>query len=318
YMNNEIKNQIIKSATAILCVAALSITSVQTVDKLVEAKASLGTSTASVEENTPVADNGSDVSSNENNTVDTQNEVADDTQENTDNTAADESSDTQSSDTGSSTGSKSDAPKNNSSKSDNTKKASSNIPSSKAEIINYCNTALNKAKAAKVGYSKKFVRKGGDNLPSAVAKIIAADKNTTMKKGSNDIIDDFPAAGYSWSSKLRENDVASATLTQSGQYYDIVLKLGKETNPGKGESSSYGRVMSVIDANDAKGMLPGIKSINMSYHDGYVKARVDSKTGKLVSAEFSATADIEASVAVFGDLKANNLISTETFTNIIW
>ena len=43
-------------------------------------------------------------------------------------------------------------------------------------------------------------------------------------------------------------------------------------------------------------MVPGIKSINMNYHDGYVYAKVDSKTGKLVAAEFSAAADIQASL----------------------
>lgn len=191
----------------------------------------------------------------------------------------------------------------------------SDVPQSKAEIVSYCNNALNNAKASKVGYTKTFVRKGGDNLPSVVAKVIAQNKTTTAKKGSDDIKDDFPAAGYSWSSKLRESDVESATLKQNGQYYEITLKLGTETNPAKGEASKYGRVMSVIDANDAKDMLPGIKTINMVYHDGYVYVKVDSKTGRLVKAEFSAAANISASIAVIGDLKADNLISTETFTD---
>lgn len=191
----------------------------------------------------------------------------------------------------------------------------SDVPQSKAEIISYCNNALNNAKASKVGYTKTFVRKGGDNLPSVVAKVIAQNKTTTAQKGNAKIVDDFPAAGYSWSSKLRETDVESAVLKQNGQYYEITLKLGTETNPAKGEASKYGRVMSVIDANDAKDMLPGIKSINMVYHDGYVYAKIDSKTGRLVKAEFSASANISASIAVIGDLKADNLISTETFTD---
>ena len=192
---------------------------------------------------------------------------------------------------------------------------------SKAEIISYCNTALNKAKAAKVGYNKKMVRevKGStDGISPSLIKLVAANKSTTMKKGSADIKDDFPAAGYDWSSKLREQDVASATLKKNGKYYEIRLTLGKEKNPAKGEASSYGRVMSVIDAAEAGNMVPGIKSINMNYHDGYVYAKVDSTTGKLVSAEFSAAADIQAKISIFGDVSVKDVVSTETFTNIVW
>ena len=192
---------------------------------------------------------------------------------------------------------------------------------SKAEIISYCNTALNKAKAAKVGYNKKMVRevKGStDGISPSLIKLVAANKSTTMKKGSADIKDDFPAAGYDWSSKLREQDVASATLKKNGKYYEIRLTLGREQNPAKGEASSYGRVMSVIDAAEAGNMVPGIKSINMNYHDGYVYAKVDSTTGKLVSAEFSAAADIQAKISIFGDVSVKDVVSTETFTNIVW
>ena len=200
-------------------------------------------------------------------------------------------------------------------------KPSGNKEMSKAEIINYCNTALNKAKAAKVGYNKKMVRevKGStDGISPSLIKLVAVNKNTTMKKGSDNIKDDFPAAGFEWSSKLREQDVVNATFKTSGQYYEIRLTLGKEQNPAKSEKSSYGRVMSVIDAAEAGKMVPGIKSINMNYHDGYVYAKVDSKTGKLVAAEFSAAADIQADIKIFGSVSVKDIVSTETFTNIVW
>ena len=170
-------------------------------------------------------------------------------------------------------------------------------------------------------YNKKMVRevKGStDGISPSLIKLVTANKSTTMKKGSDDIKDDFPAAGYSWSSKLREQDITNATLKQNGKYYEIRLTLGNEKNPAKGEASSYGRVMSVIYAAEAGNMVPGIKSINMSYHDGYVYAKIDSTTGKLVSAEFSAAADIQASIAIFGDVAVKDIVSTETFTNIVW
>lgn len=293
----------------------MSVASVQSVDKYVEAQKALTADSASTSDSVDTEIGGVDDS---NASSDTSAEQAGG--EETADTADSDSASADSDSTGgsSSSGNSSSSGSGSSGSVKTTAKANGSVPSSKAEIINYCNTALNNAKAAKVGYTKTFVRKGGDNLPSVVAKVIAQNKTTTAKKGSDDIIDDFPAGGFSWSSKLRESDCESATLTQSGNYYDILIKIKPEKNPGKGEASSHGRVMTVIDAEEAGKMVPGIKSINMSYHNGYVKARVDSKTGKLVSAEFSAAADIEASIAVLGDLKADNLVSTESFSNIVW
>lgn len=314
-MSNETGKQLIKSATAVLCVAGICISAIISTNKVADtikstaAPSSSQQSEAVFEDNgvptdEPIADNGS--------TGEAVTDAA-----GTEQTDAAQPAESQSS----SAGSSSSQGGSTASGSQSAAKPSTNKEMSKAEIINYCNTALNKAKSAKVGYNKKMVRdvKGStDGISPSLIKLVAANKSTTMKKGSADIKDDFPAAGYDWSSKLREQDVATATIKTNGQYYEIRLTLGKEQNPAKGEASSYGRVMSVIDAAEAGNMVPGIKSINMSYHDGYVYAKVDSKTGRLVSAEFSAAADIQAKIAVFGDVSVKDIVSTETFTNIVW
>ncbi len=312
-MSNETGKQLIKSATAVLCVAGICISAIISTNKVADTiKATAASSQvqqgdssigdSSIPTNEPIIDN--------NTNTDAPTDAA-----GTDQTDAAQPDSTQPDGSGSSqTGS-------GTSGTPSAAKPSSSKEMSKAEIINYCNTALNKAKAAKVGYNKKMVRevKGStDGISPNLIKLVAADKSTTMKKGSDDIKDDFPAAGFDWSSKLREQDVAKATIKTSGQYYEIRLSLGKEQNPAKGEKSSYGRVMSVIDAVEAGNMVPGIKSINMSYHDGYVYAKVDSKTGKLVAAEFSAAADIQADIRIFGNIAVKDIVSTETFTNIVW
>lgn len=312
--NKIIANQMIKAATAVVCAAALCFSISSSVGKMsdamvksAEASAKSGASQSSSES---YSDSSSDTVSS-----DSISDSSTDTE-----TPADSSSDT-SSDTTSDSSASADTGNAGSAveaKTEAAKKDPNGTPQSKAEIIAYCNKALNDAKAAKVGYTKTFVRKGGDNLPSIVSSVIAQNKTTTAKKGDAKIVDDFPAAGFEWSSKLRESDVKSADLKTNGQYYEITLKLIDETNPAKGEASSYGRVMSVIDANDAKEMVSAVKTINMNYHDGYVYAKVDSKTGKLVKAEFSAAADINATLSIIGDLSAQNLISTETFTDIQW
>lgn len=312
-MTNETGKQLIKSAAALLCVASICVSAIISTNKIATmikdtaVPASVQTGDASQDDGVPsdgIIDGG------------TGSEVVTDAN-GTEQTEASQDGDNQapSADTGSSQNS------STGSSSKSTTKKTANSAMSKAEIISYCNTALNKAKAAKVGYNKKMVRevKGStDGISPSLIKLVAANKSTTMKKGSADIKDDFPAAGYDWSSKLREQDVASATLKKNGKYYEIRLTLGRERNPAKGEASSYGRVMSVIDAAEAGNMVPGIKSINMNYHDGYVYAKVDSTTGKLVSAEFSAAADIQAKISIFGDVSVKDVVSTETFTNIVW
>lgn len=312
-MTNETGKQLIKSAAALLCVASICVSAIISTNKIATmikdtaVPASVQTGDASQDDGVPSdgiidGDTGSEVVTDANGTEQTE-------------ASQDGDNQAPSADTGSSQNS------STGSSSKNTTKKTANSAMSKAEIISYCNTALNKAKAAKVGYNKKMVRevKGStDGISPSLIKLVAANKSTTMKKGSADIKDDFPAAGYDWSSKLREQDVASATLKKNGKYYEIRLTLGREQNPAKGEASSYGRVMSVIDAAEAGNMVPGIKSINMNYHDGYVYAKVDSTTGKLVSAEFSAAADIQAKISIFGDVSVKDVVSTETFTNIVW
>lgn len=314
-MSNETGKQLIKSATAVLCVAGICISAVISTNKVADMIKATATSSQVQEGGSSY--NGDSIPTDEpiidNNTgTDTVTDAA-----GTDQTDAAQPDSTQAGDTGSGSSQTGSGTSGNKAAT----KPSASKQMSKAEIINYCNTALNKAKAAKVGYNKKMVRevKGStDGISQNLIKLVATNKSTTMKKGSDDIKDDFPAAGFEWSSKLREQDVANATIKKSGQYYEIKLTLGKEQNPSKGEKSSYGRVMSVIDAAEAGKMVPGIKSINMSYHDGYVYAKVDSKTGKLVAAEFSAAADIQADIRVFGNVSVKDIVSTETFTNIVW
>ena len=315
-MNNETRKQLIQSVTAVLCVAGVCISAISVTDKVAEMIKTTAVP-ASVQQNGVYEEIGD---------VPTDGDIAEipvDGEPVTDAEVAEQGDTAQTSGetSGTDNGTASSSGSSSSSDTASTTKKTSNVPQTKAEILNYCNTALNKAKAAKIGYNKKMVRevKGStDGISPSLIKLVTANKSTTMKKGSDDIKDDFPAAGYSWSSKLREQDITNATLKQNGKYYEIRLTLGNEKNPAKGEASSYGRVMSVIDAAEAGNMVPGIKSINMRFHDGYVYAKIDSTTGKLVSAEFSAAADIQASIAIFGDVAVKDIVSTETFTNIVW
>ncbi len=201
-----------------------------------------------------------------------------------------------------------------------TSKNESSDPKTTAEIISYCNEALNAVKTKKAGYTKRAVMQVNGNvagLPQWLVSIFQNDETKTLAKGESKN-DDFPVAGYEWSSKLREQDVASATIKKNGTEYEIMIKLGNEKNPKKGTSSSYGRAMSVIDAGEAADLVPGLKSVDMLYHDGYIHAKIDSETGRLTYAEISATADASANISLLGEVKAEDIKSIETYTNFVW
>ena len=195
----------------------------------------------------------------------------------------------------------------------------STAPKTKAQVIAYLNDALNAVKANRPGFTKAYKRDAsGDitGLPGWLSNIIRQNETKTYQKGT-DYTDIFPAAGYSWSSRLRESDVTKFSIEENGKYYDIRVDLGNETNPTPGETSSYGRCMSVVTVSSAES-IPGIKNVSMQYHNGYVTARVDAETNRIVRCAFSAAADVQASVAVLGDISVSDIVSTETFTDFVW
>ena len=197
--------------------------------------------------------------------------------------------------------------------------AESTAPKTKAEVIAYLNDALNAVKANRPGFTKAYKRDAtGDisGLPGWLSSIIRQNETKTYQKGT-DYTDIFPAAGYSWSSRLRESDVTKFSIEENGKFYDIRVDLGTETNPTPGETSSYGRCMSVVTVSSAES-IPGIKNVSMNYHDGYVTARVDSETNTIVRCTFSAAADVQATVSILGDVSVSNIVSTETFTDFVW
>lgn len=195
----------------------------------------------------------------------------------------------------------------------------SSAPQTKAQAIALVNTAVNAVKSGKAGFRKVYKRDAaGDitGLPGWLKDIIHKDETSSSAKGA-DCTDTFPAAGYSWSSRLRESDVVSYTVKEENGYTVIRLNLGKEHNPTPGETSSYGRCMSVVTVDSAES-IPGISNVSMDYHDGYLQAKIDAETGRVVECTFSAAADVSAKVTIIGDISVKNIVSTETFSDFVW
>ena len=115
-------------------------------------------------------------------------------------------------------------------------------PKTTAEIVAYYNKAANKLKTDKPGYTKKYTMRqfpgsqatlGKATVPSWLVKLISKNETTTVNKGSSSN-DTYPAAGFSWASKLTAQYVQSATCKKSGSTYQIKIVLKDETNPQRG------------------------------------------------------------------------------------
>ncbi len=192
-----------------------------------------------------------------------------------------------------------------------TAKPTSSKPSTKTEIVNYFNTAMNNVKSGAKSVKQHSVVNylagtpvisqgllgiyntlGGDAWLDKMLRDNSA--GTATYSGSN-IKAKFPVEGQSWSSKLSSSDVSSATCTESNGIYTIKIKTVADS---KSSSVSYGqghnpKVFTVPLPGTINENIPGIAkglvgNASMNYPSGTVTIKVDVKTGKVLSAEYDA------------------------------
>lgn len=185
--------------------------------------------------------------------------------------------------------------------------AAAKAPQTKAEIVAYFNTAINKvkpsAKSVTQNYSKISLA-GPTTLPSAVSGILrllgGADKfiGDQLAKNSDTskhTIDKsaFPVETESWSSKLTEADVKSATCTESNGVYTITITTVAD---GKTDSVKHGqghapKAFNVVLPGVVNDNIPGVAAgmvgtASMNYPSSTVKVTVDAKTGQVKTANY--------------------------------
>lgn len=177
----------------------------------------------------------------------------------------------------------------------------------KAEIINLFNNAANgaktNAKSIKQNYSKNAQVTGielkNKTLAGLADSLIAANVGEDESKHDvtytgTDKEKNFPVAGQSWASKLTEADVKSAEIKESGNTYNVVIKLVDDTQDNlKAGEGHAGKAISLITKEQ---IVEGAGSVGMAVieensikvrHSGAViKATVDKATGKLKAANY--------------------------------
>lgn len=309
------KQTIIQCVTALVCVIAVSITAVNCVGNISSAKveaakasASSGSVSGDVSAD-PSVDPSGDVAADPSGDV-VADPSGDVTADPSGDVTADPSGDVTaapSASGSSSTGSSSST--SGSSSTGSSSSTASKIPSSKADIAAYYNTAINKVISSKAGFSKKRVTSLSNLDGGALLKmdIVVNEVNKFLGVGTVDYKNTKGKAGEMSKASLTANDITSATCKQSGDNYVITMTLkngtSKASGSGASDTNAIGRTgvycgtgdKTAFDYKNASNIHTGINNIDNGGVESVVEdnknvkvtATVNSKTGNLVSLNIS-------------------------------
>ena len=188
--------------------------------------------------------------------------------------------------------------------------ASGNASSwTKAQTVEYFNKAVNGVKSGAKTVNQKEVTNylaGATTITSGIKSIynmLGGDEwlDGMLKDNSQgaasyegaDITAKFPVEGQTWSSKLTEADVSSATCTEANGVYTIEIKTvadAKSDNVKIGEGHAP-KAFNVILPGVVNDNIPGIAknmvgTAAMDYPESTVKITVDVATGHVLTAEY--------------------------------
>ncbi len=187
------------------------------------------------------------------------------------------------------------------------KGSSKGKPETKAEIIEYFNTASNKVKTdaksvtkdKEENYQAQDINLGAlGALQGAISGLIndnmgvneeQSGRTGTTVADKNAI---YPVENEAWSSKLTVDDIADATCTENNGVYTITIKvkndeLATEYAHGTGH---HGKAFNIVmpqtikDNAGVAGSLLG--SLKVGYQNGTIIATVDAATGNITSAKY--------------------------------
>ncbi len=291
------KESVIRSVTAIICVAVLCITSCVCVNNYSDAvkEAAKPTGTVSATGNS-VADESTDTPANDDTDIPAD-EVTDIT---TDETPTDATEEITQVDTTKKI--------NGATKPETTEKSDS--PMTVEEIVNLFNKSANKIKtdAVKVvkNYEKrivnedKFVLPAGleDTAKSMISTFMSDDTEPIVYDTKEDIRNEYIVPEQDYVSKLQPSTVLKATCTDKGSTYEIYLKLKDEKNPRAG--GGVAAVCDVIEPHEVSEKVSFIKRFDASYYNCEIKATIDKATGRMTHTLYSTPVVLDITVNLFG------------------
>jgi hypothetical protein len=185
---------------------------------------------------------------------------------------------------------------------DTTAAPANKIPTTIAEIVAYYNTAANKVKTDKPGYSLTTTNYIGDItsskawiqsiIPTALKLVPIEPTTTSVSKGT---VGDFPIKGQSYGSKLDVTSLKSATCKDKGSVYEITLNFKDEVLtdlPQDPNKTNHGKAINVLGADGVYEQTDKFKSVvNITkfaptYTGSYIKCTVEKASGNLKTATY--------------------------------
>ena len=185
--------------------------------------------------------------------------------------------------------------------------AQDKAPSTKAEIVEYYNTAINRVKPKAKSITQNYeLNTQVKPLDLSSLKILESLANSLVEKNmgykseaSNRVMTSladknsfFVVEGKDWSSKLTAADVEKAAITEKDGVYTVTLNLvdspaSDSTAKGIGHA---GRGLSVVEVDkiyeNAGGAKSIIKNVKTGNPDGKIVVTIDKATGNVTHANF--------------------------------
>ena len=191
-----------------------------------------------------------------------------------------------------------------------TQAATEAAPTTAAEIVALFNESANKIKtnATKVvkNYEKRIVNNDKVVIPaglestaeSMMTKFMGDDTEPIVYATKAEIQSEYLVPEQSYVSKLDPAYVTSATCTDTGSEYKIVLRLKTQKSPTAGVG--IGAVCDVIEANEVAEKASFIEEFSTEYYNCVVKATMDKSTGRMVKTNYTTPLVLKIRVNIFG------------------
>lgn len=179
-----------------------------------------------------------------------------------------------------------------------------------AEIVALFNESANKIKtdAKKVvkNYEKRTVNEDKLNLPDGLEnaakdlmkKYMGDDTEPIVYDTKEDIRNEYIVPEQSYVSKLQPSTVVKATCVDRGSTYEIYFKLKDQKNPRAG--NGVGAVCDVIEVHEVSEKVSFIERFDTLYYNCEVKAVIDKKTGKMIHTNYKTPVVLDLTVNLFG------------------
>ncbi len=193
-----------------------------------------------------------------------------------------------------------------------TASGSSSSAMATAEIIKLFNESANKVKtdASKVvkNYEKRKHNEEHLIVPSVVEGMAADLMEKNFKDDTEpieyltreEIVDKYQVPGVEWSSCLTEAEVASASIKDNGNEYEISITLHPTENPEPG--MGVAKAFDTITTSEVMAEAPSfLTSFSTNYTDCTVNCKIDKATGRTTWSNYKSTVILKVKLLFLGN-----------------